>query len=236
MRTRLLVVSFLLAAGGVQGTGCEEGERGYTAVQTGRGIVNGQLEHGFPSTVALGTEMGGPQAMCSGNLLTPRVIVSAAHCGDGIPLSVIQAAGVAFFGSDVSAADAAIGFDNVVIHPDYVPLDSAAGELGEYDLSVWVLKEDAPAGIEPTWFRRDPITDDELAGEVKSVGFGITGPTASDSGIKRSATLILADYDDNFLYSKNSFNPNNANICSGDSGGPQFVFQDPFWIEEAVHS
>jgi hypothetical protein len=231
MRNRLLVISCLLAAAAA---GCEEGERGYVAVQTGRGIVNGQIEEGFPSTVALGTEMGGPSAMCSGNLVTPRVIISAAHCGDGIPITLIQSMGVAFFGTDVTAAEAAIGFDNLVIHPDYVPLDSAAGELGQFDLSVFVLQEDAPA--EPTWFRRDPIVDAELAGEVKSVGYGITGPDANDSGIKRSATLILADYDENFLISKNNYNPNEANICSGDSGGPQFFSRDGFWVQGAVHS
>jgi MYXO-CTERM domain-containing protein len=142
--------------------------------------------------------------------------------------------GVAYFGTNVAAADAEIGFDNLVIHPDYVPLDNAVGELGEFDLSIFVLKEDAPA--EPTWFNREAITDDQIGAEITSVGFGITGPDASDSGIKRFAPLVLADYDENFLISKNFYNPNNANICSGDSGGPQFFYEGGFYIEGAVHS
>jgi kallikrein len=235
MRIRLLVVSLLVAAGAALFACNEEMAENYTPVRQ-HGIVNGtEVEPGgFPSTVALGTEMGGPQAMCSGNLLTPRVIVSAAHCGDGIPIELVQSMGVAFFGNDVSDADAAIGFDDLIIHPDYVPLDNATGELGEFDLSIFVLKEDAPA--EPTWFNRDAITDDDLGAELTSVGYGITSSTASDSGIKRYATLTLADYDENFLLSYVASNPNNSNICSGDSGGPQFFHLGGFYIEGAVHS
>ncbi|MCK9461055.1 MAG: trypsin-like serine protease [Proteobacteria bacterium] len=232
MRTRWIFVSFLLAAG--VSAACDEGTlETYTPVRQ-HGIVNGETEEGFPSTVALGADFGGPTAMCTGNLLTPRVIISAAHCGDGIPIEMIQSLGVAFFGTYVASADAAIGFDNLVIHPDYVELDNTIGELGQFDLSIFVLKEDAP--VEPTWFNRVAITDEDIEAELKSVGFGITGPDNDDSGTKRSATLLLAEYDDNFLISKNFYNPNNANICSGDSGGPQFFFRDGFWVEGAVHS
>jgi len=234
MRTRLLVISFLLVGALCA---CEDQVESFQAVH-GRGIVNGEVaEPGqFPSTVALGGEFGssGPSAMCTGNLVTPRVIISAAHCGDGIPIELVQALGVAYFGTDVTAADTEIGFDDLVIHPDYVPLDNAAGELGEFDLSVFVLKEDAP--VEPTWFRREAVTGEDLDAQLTSVGFGITSAGGSDSGIKRYANLILDDYDENFLLTFNSSNPTDSNICSGDSGGPQFFYQDGFYIEGAVHS
>jgi len=87
--------------------------REFTPVH-GQGIVNGQLEEGFPSTVALGGNFGdGPTSMCTGNLITPRVLISAAHCGDGIPIGIIQALGVAFFGASIDDPDAEIGFDSM---------------------------------------------------------------------------------------------------------------------------
>jgi MYXO-CTERM domain-containing protein len=235
MRTRLLVVSFLLAATGALGA-CEEPVDSFTPVRQ-HGIINGEVaaEGQFPSVVALGGAFGGdPSAMCSANLVTPRVLISAAHCGADIPEPLIVGLGVAYFGNDISDPDEEIGFQDFAYHPGYVPLDSGAGELGKFDLSVFVLEADASA--EPTWFRRDAVTDDDLEAEMTSVGFGVTSAEGGGSGVKRYATLVLHDYDENFLLSMNYYNPNYANICSGDSGGPQFFFQDGFWIEGAVHS
>ena len=46
-------------------------------------IVNGQLEPDFPATVGLGAEFGQYTfSACTGTLITPRIILSAAHCGE----------------------------------------------------------------------------------------------------------------------------------------------------------
>ena len=200
-------------------------------------IVNGALESGFPSTVSMGGEIGGYlMSMCTGNLITPEVVLCAGHCGDGIPIELIVGLGQAFFGESIESYDEAIGFVDFEVHPDYVPLESGfGGTLGEYDLSVFVLAE--PASVEPTWFNREAITDDELDRDMMSVGFGVTGPEGNGSGTKRSALLTLDEYDDNFLISDSVSNPDGANVCSGDSGGPQFFEHDNGrWIEAAVHS
>lgn len=233
MRARLMILALAAAAAPVSCT--EDGIETFRPVH-GQGIVNGQLEPGFPSTVALGGEFGGTvSAMCTGNLITPRVVLSAAHCGNGIPIEIVQAMGKAYFGADVSAPDDAIGFDDLVIHPDYEELVSEpGGDLGQFDLSVFVLSEEA--AVEPTWFRRDAITDGDVGAVLTSVGFGITSATGDDSGLKRSAELILSDYDENFLLNYVADNPGSTNICSGDSGGPQFFFRDGFWVQGAVHS
>ena len=65
-------------------------------------IVNGQTESGFLSTVALGAEFNGYVfSACTGNLITPRIIISAAHCGEQIPTETIVELGSAFFGESV---------------------------------------------------------------------------------------------------------------------------------------
>jgi len=215
---------------------CAEDDRSTVTMVHGTGIVNGQLEEGFPSAVSLGGSFGeGAMSMCTGNLITPKVIISAAHCGDGIPIEAILFAGAAFFGSDINDPDNTIKFADHIVHPEYEELVSEpGGYLGQYDLSIFVLIEEAT--VEPTWFRRNEITDDDLNAELTSVGFGITSGGGDGSGIKRSATLTLDEYDYNFLLSDVSTNPDDANICSGDSGGPQFFFTDDHWIQGAVHS
>ena len=44
-------------------------------------IINGQKESGYPSAVSLGVvnEQGQGFSGCTGNLITPRVVLTAAH-------------------------------------------------------------------------------------------------------------------------------------------------------------
>jgi len=225
----ILLLSFALA-------GCAPGGHGPpdTAEQA---IVNGQQESGFPSVVAMGAEINDvAMSMCTGNLITPEIVLCAGHCGDDIPLELVIELGSAFFGTDIGNHDEMIGFSDFEVHPDYVPLQQGVGgSLGEYDLSVFVLDE--PAQAEPTWFNREEITDGDLGLEMISVGFGTTGPQGYGSGVKRSAALTLDLYDEMFLVTYSSTNPNEANICSGDSGGPQFLeVEDGRPVQLAVHS
>ena len=116
-------------------------------------IVNGETELGFESAVALGIQVGNQNvSVCSGNLITPQVVLSAGHCGDGVSLELVVSAGKVF-GVDVSDPDDVLGFLNLEIHPDYVPLESGSGgTLGEYDFGPFELESEAL--VEPTWFRR----------------------------------------------------------------------------------
>jgi hypothetical protein len=114
-------------------------------------------------------------------------------------------------------------------HSQYGP----GGTLGENDIAVIILAE--PATTRPVLLRQSPVTDADLGKELLSVGFGIT-ETGRGDGVKRSAALLLSDYDEFFLLSENESNENNANICSGDSGGPQFSWVEDHWEQWAVHS
>ena len=200
-------------------------------------IVNGQLETGYPSVVAMGGEINDVAfSMCTGNLITPQIVLCAGHCGDDIPIELIVTLGQAYFGPGVNDPDEAIGFVDFGVHPDYVPLQNGiGGTLGENDLSVFVLAD--PATARPTWFNREPFTDEDIGMEMVSVGFGSTGAEGYGSGQKRSAELTLDEYDEMFLITYSSTNPGEANICSGDSGGPQFaVDEDGNAFQLAVHS
>lgn len=199
-------------------------------------IVNGSNEEGFPQTLALGA-FG--FSACTGSLITPKLVLSAGHCGDGIPLDLVVELGSAYIGPSVGEAVEEIGFKNLEVHPDYVPLGgSAFGQtLPEYDLAVLQL-ERAVTSVEPIWFRTKSMKDRDLGETVTSVGFGITGASSNDSGIKRSAELVVDAYDDQFILSYTSTNPNEAQICSGDSGGPQYYWDEDNgrYLQWAVHS
>jgi len=68
------------------------------------------------------------------------------------------------------------------------------------------------------------------------VGYGVTGASQNDGGVKRSALLTIDSITDQFLISRSITNESRANVCSGDSGGPQLFEEDGEWVQWAVHS
>lgn len=196
-------------------------------------IWNGQEELGFPSVVSLGvvSEDGQGFSGCTGNLITPRVVLTAGHCGDGYPIELVVEYGMAIFGPSLAEHTATVGFEALIIHPDYVPL--AYPLLGENDVSVLILEEDAPEAPTPlvAW---ELSSDEVVDSDIVSVGFGQT--EKGDSGVKKSAEMTADRLTGMFVISDSDTNTDGSNICSGDSGGPQFHLDGERWVQWAVHS
>jgi|GEM_PF-1621024 len=207
----------------------------WSAAVPAQDLVNSEPTDDYEFTVALGADLGGQvYSACTGSLITPEIILTAAHCGSDIPMEAIIAVGRAFFGPSIGSATG-VGFSDGWFHPDYVPLENGAfGTLGENDIGILVLSEPVDF-VEPIWIATDPI--DELAdgATVTSIGFGVD-ESQGNSGIKRASDLTVDNIDSTFIYSNSSTNDGGANVCSGDSGGPQVYWDGERYVQWAVHS
>jgi MYXO-CTERM domain-containing protein len=142
---------------------------------------------------------------CTGVVIAPRVVLTAAHCLGGNPPNAI---GV-FFGEVLDASTASlVPVVGGRAHPGFDEATHAN------DIAVLILASDA-AGVTPLAIQRDPLPD--LSGQsVRIVGYGIDDIASTAIGIKREGMSRITQIDANDVRTE----PAPAMSCHGDSGGP----------------
>ena len=204
MNTRAAIFAVCLA-------GCDPASE---ATHSATAVVNGAPTTEFDAVVAIGAKRSGCgdplTVLCSGTLITPDAVLSAAHCFDDMR------PGLAFevFVGD-ALAEGGLYIDVVRVQVD--PLFDADGR--GHDLSVLRLAQPV-SRVTPATLPDDSAV--ELGAIVDMVGFGTTQANVAPDGIKRVGAGEVALL--NAVIA--SVAPAPAITCQGDSGGPLFLEDD----------
>ncbi len=206
---------------GLLATGCvadvSDGQEVESAEQS---VINGTTTSGYPAVVMLRSRSAG---FCTGTLISPSVVLTAAHCIDG--------GAPAFVGFGVNGSQNLVSVSRAVQHPRWNRNNLSAGN----DIAVLVLASQV-SGVTPI-----PVSQNvrEAVGGDRAtvVGYGNNSTRGTGFGTKREAPVNVLTPGGSDGVSESRFvkigTSSGTQACNGDSGGPVF-FNDSRGVQRVV--
>ncbi|WP_394831854.1 trypsin-like serine protease [Pendulispora rubella] len=204
-------VSAVLAA---SVTGCG-GETADVSAQTSDEIVGGTVDPGDPAVVAVYARAPGATqgALCTGEVISPTVVLTAAHCITEVDPGAIH---YVVPGPVFQQVPSSQWLATKEVHAD--PAFDASNLANGHDIGVVILAQ--PTNIVPIPFIRTPLPSSVVGKNVRLVGYGLdNGVTQTGAGTKRQVTVSVVSMNDKTLETGNLL----QKACNGDSGGPALL-------------
>ncbi len=191
-------------------------------------IINGTAPTSPTDDAVVALVYPGYGFFCSATLITPTVVLTAAHCLEsGGP--IVGEAQI-FFGDDVDGIGQTRGIARASVHTQYDVYDV------QYDIGFVEMSSAAPAGITPIPHLPASLgltgSDEGMA--IRSIGFGLTELDGAGTKLQFSGTLLVVCDGSAYcdvpgvgpsLVVPRALAYSNAlgGPCSGDSGGAALV-------------